>query len=164
MTDPKLADMGFRDYLSNALMKLGDAETAYNQLVDGDDAARDEVTNLLADAAIAISLGSSRALSDAVALSCAARGDITPGQVEDADMWAAIAADVDAGLSDMGSDPVADSDRDAVCERDIAARGDLLAAPPFAGPEPQTDREDRTAREHDESTQDWNRAAEEDDQ
>lgn len=129
MTDPKLADMSFRDYLTNALMKLGDAEAAYNALVDGDDDARDEVTNLMADAAIAISLGSSRALSDAVALSQAARGELSLDQVGDADMWAAIAADVDAGLSDMGSDPFADPDRDAVCERDIAATGDLLAGP-----------------------------------
>lgn len=127
MSDPRVKDMSFRDYLTNALMKLGDAENAYNSLIDGDDAARDEVTNLLADAAIAISLGSSRALSDAVALSRAARGDITPGQVEDADMWAAIAADAAAGMALEDAHEI-DAEREA---RLLESIGDVLAPPPF---------------------------------
>ena len=161
MSDPRIADMGFRDYLTNALMRLGDAEAAYNALVDGDDSARDEVTNLLADAAIAISLGSSKALADATALSRATRGEINPDEVDDADMWAAIAADVDAGLGLEDTHEV-DADRDA---QFLADTGDLLEPEPFGwAPEahdlvfpvagPQEDRADRTAR-------DWNRAAEE---
>lgn len=126
MSDPRVADMSFRDYLTNALMRLGDAEAAYNQLVAGDDTARDELTNLLADAAIAISLGSSKALADAVALSRAARGEFNPDQAGDADMWAAIAADVDAGLG-LEDDHEIDADREA---RFLESIGDLLAPPP----------------------------------
>lgn len=129
MSDPRVTDMGFRDYLTNALMKLGDAEAAYNALIDGDDDARDEVTNLLADAAIAISLGSTKALNDAVALSRAARGDLTPDQMDDADMWAAITADVEAGLADMTDDAPGDPEEEARAARAIAGRGDLLTGP-----------------------------------
>lgn len=134
MSDPRVADMGFRDYLTNALMRLGDAEAAYNALIDGDDSARDEVTNLLADAAIAISLGSSKALADATALSRAARGEINPGEVDDADMWAAVAADVDAGLGLEDTHEVG-AEEEARAAREIAACGDLLAPPPEFEPE-----------------------------
>ena len=98
-----------------------------------------------------------------------------------ADLW-------EIALLDTDPEPtVIDPAMEALAARDIAS-GDLLARPAFeaevpgslwsetaaledrvfgdllAGPEPQTDREDRTVREHDETTQDWNRAAQEGDQ
>ncbi|QVJ03019.1 hypothetical protein KGD82_13370 [Nocardiopsis eucommiae] len=98
-----------------------------------------------------------------------------------ADLW-------EIALLDTDPEPtVIDPAMEALAARDIAS-GDLLARPAFtpevpgslwseteavsdrffgdllAGPEPQTDREDRTVREHDETTQDWSRAAEGDDQ
>ncbi len=127
MSDPRLSDMSFRDYLTNALMRLGDAEAAYNQLVAGDDDARDQLTNLLADAAIAISLGSSKALDDAVALSRATRGEVDPDQVGDADMWAAITADVESGFGLEDTHEI-DAEREA---RFLASIGDVLAPPAF---------------------------------
>jgi len=60
-------------------------------------------------------------------------GDVDPEE----EMWAAITADIEFGVTGVG---------------------DLLA-----GPDPQTEREDRTANDHDEWVRDWRRAAEEDD-
>lgn len=95
------------------------------------------------------------------------------GQVYADDISEEIALSLRALASDavqLAEDHEAAHARDAVfqdeVERTLSAlpvQGDLLAAPPFAGPEPQTDREDRTADDHDRWLKDWN-GTEEDDQ
>ncbi|KOX10192.1 hypothetical protein ADL05_26330 [Nocardiopsis sp. NRRL B-16309] len=96
------ADMNFRDYLKVARTSLDDAELAYDAMLDDPD-ARDDMDLAFKDGGYAISLAWTKGMADAVAMSQASRHDFVPEQFTDADMWAAIAADVDAGLTDPES-------------------------------------------------------------
>lgn len=132
MPEPTFNDLSFQDCMSMVMIHVSAAEGLYQQMLSGPD-TRVEMGEALAQAAVVLAQGAARATRDAVALSRASRHDFDPLQAEvDVDLMAAIAADVDAGLSDMGSDPQMDADRDAHCLRDVAAaEGDLLAPPPF---------------------------------
>ncbi|MFL1427103.1 MULTISPECIES: hypothetical protein [unclassified Nocardiopsis] len=124
--------MGFPEYMQILRRAVDDAELAYQSVVEGAD-AREDMLAAFGDAGIAVALASSKGLADALTLERAARGEFDTDRLSDADLMAAIAADVDAGLSDMGADPVAEPDRDAHCMRDVAAAyGDLLMSPPEA--------------------------------
>jgi len=76
-------------------------------------------------------------------------------------LWDAIAADVDAGLTDpttLNADVSAAPGELSAAEQGRVTRWlpegcDLVAA---CAADPQTDREDRTADDHDEATRDWN--------
>ena len=177
MTDMPVNEMGAMDYLSNALMKLGDVEAAYQDLLAADLASlaarREALANAWADAGIAISLGSARSSADGSALDAVLSGEFHTSRPEDADLIAAIHEDTG------GAPLVDDHEVDPEMERFLARRngrddgelsllqeseaaearffGDLLAGP-------DEDREDRIAREHDERSADWQRAVEEDDQ
>ncbi|MGW9447060.1 hypothetical protein [Bacillus mobilis] len=84
---------------------------------------------------------------------------------DESDLWDAIAADVDAGLTDpttLNADVSAAPGELAAAEQGRVTRWlpegcDLVAV---CAADPQTDREDRTAEEHDEATRDWNSTVE----
>ena len=91
--------------------------------------------------------------------------DLWGGGDPNADLW-------EIALLDDDPEPaVIDPAMEALVARDIAAAGDLLGRPPFEedvfptsvpgtwhpfAADPQTEREDRTADDHDEATRDWN--------
>lgn len=165
MLSDEARPLGFPEYMQMARRALEDAELAYQSVVEGAD-ARDDMLSAFGDAGVAIALASSKGLADALTLERAARGEFDTDGLPDADLVAAIAADVEAGLSDMAADPVADPDRDAVCLRDVAAAyGDLLMSPPEADsvwPEAHDVDFGPLMGDHDATQADW--MTEEDDQ
>lgn len=124
--------MGFPEYMQMLRRAVDDAELAYQAVVEGAD-AREDMLSAFGDAGIAIALASSKGLADALTLERATRGEFDTDRLPDADLMAAIAADVDAGLVDMTADPGAEPDRDAHCLRDVAAAyGDVESVWPEA--------------------------------
>lgn len=175
MSDHKtFSDTSFADFMSMVRIHAQAAEDLYRRVIGSQDSqeAREELLNAIHDGANSFALASAKVLSDLGAIDRMADTDDS-----DREMWAAIAADVADGVTDLSTldefAPASEMERDAAkreratyhqfydhSDSDSANAGlfgDLLA-----GPGPQTDREDDTAETHDEWVRDRNSTTEDD--
>lgn len=150
--------LSFRNYLSRVRQQLTDAENAYAEYVGHGMPSGEELFAALGHASDLLSLAASKASADAALVDAAKRTELDPAQFDETGMWDAIAADVEDGLVDVGT--LADPDPSlSLGEATQAAEWRLG----IWDCNPQTDREDRTADDHDEWVRDWRRAADEGD-
>lgn len=96
MSEKTFPQTSFADFMSMVRLHAAAAEDLYLRAVRGEE-VRDELMKAIADGANTFALASFRAASDMGAIDALA-GDVDPEE----EMWAAITADIEAGLLDMG--------------------------------------------------------------
>jgi len=95
MNKKTFAQTNFAEFMAVVRDHAATAEDLYLRAVRGEP-VRDELTNAIAQGANAFALASSKAVADMGAIDALA-SDVDPEE----EMWAAITADIKAGLTDM---------------------------------------------------------------
>lgn len=145
-------EMTFGDFLAVARKHLDDLEACYASGISGG-GHLEEFVELHKDAGWALALVGSRGTTDLRAIETAAEGEFSPADFEEElppELVDAIAADVEAGLTDLATlhEPADLSLGEAAAAAE--ARAVLASSDP--------------GEEHDRWPEDWRRAVEEDDE